>query len=133
MNSYRSAYSTAIGFGNIVDDIIKRFKNTPVSERNVAVDQIAEEYLKKYGTKPDSYNLSKLANLILQDDLSNPDPYKVQNTEYNFHSKNQEGHRRRREFTAEDNSIDYMNQRVKSNQSTRPPEDAVKYRRSENS
>jgi hypothetical protein len=77
----------------------------------------------KWNKKPDSYQLTLLANLILKDDISNPAPNKVQKESYPFHSDAQSKRRKRKEFVVIDDTLDHMKFKNTVNLSTAPPKD----------
>lgn len=110
-------------FEDIVGVVVSEYKDKPLKEVNEIVERVCEEYVMKYGKKPDSYQLSLLANVILQEDLKNPSKYKSKEEEYPFHSDTQRKRRRKKEFTAMDETLDHMKFKSKVNLSTAPPKD----------
>ena len=61
----------------------------PVPWRNKAITDLTDAYIEQTGETPDSKQLTRLANYILQDDLSEKFPDKVTRTEYPFLSRGQ--------------------------------------------
>lgn len=105
-------------FDEIVTDVIAEYKDKPLDDVNLIVELICETYVMKHGKKPDGYQLTLLANLILQEDFANPAPNKVQTEEYPFHSIGQAKRRKRKEFVAIPDTLDHMNFKAKANLST---------------
>lgn len=112
-------------FEEFVEEVIKEYRNKSVQDRNEIVEKITEEYVMKYGRKPDSYQLTKLANLILMDDLKDPNAYKAKHKEYPFHSSTQRKKRRRKEFVVKDTTLEHINYKKKVNLSTTPNKDIL--------
>lgn len=110
-------------FETIVDGVLEKYKDADVVEINSIVEEVTEEYVNKYDKKPDSYQLTRLANLILKDDIRNPDSYKAQREDYPFHSDMQTKRRRRKEFVAMDGTLAFMSYKVQARLSTAPPND----------
>lgn len=113
-------------FEEIVEQVVADYKDKPVEERNKIVEEVCERYVAIYDKKPDMYLLTKLADLILHDDLTNPNVYKVQQEEYSFHSDTQRRRRNRKEFTAISDTLDHMKFKKTVNLSTAPPKDIMK-------
>lgn len=86
-------------------EMVSRFLNMnpipPLEFRNKAVDILGEAYLKQVGESPDGVQLNLLGNWILVDDLKNPHPDKVTNTEYPIMNKGQLRTRHKRELADE--------------------------------
>lgn len=110
-------------FEDVVALVVAEYQDKSVQEINQIVEAICEAYVLKYGRKPDSYQLTQLANLILKDDLKNTDSYKTQKEDYPFHSDTQRKRRRKKEFVAMDDTLEHMNYKRKMNLSTAPPKD----------
>lgn len=110
-------------FEAIVTAITAKYKDSPLPEVKQVVEEVCEAYVMEYGRKPDSYQLTLLANLILKDDISNPAPNKVQKEAYPFHSDAQRKRRNRKEFVAMGETIEFMNYKNKNNLSTAPAND----------
>lgn len=77
-------------------------QDMPVEWRNKAVQDLTDAYIEQSGQRPDSIPLQWLANWILRDELSDPHPDKVKNTEYPILSRGQQKLRDRRERSAGD-------------------------------
>ena len=88
-----SEYKTA--FRLAVDALIET--KMPVPWRNKVITDLTDAYIKQTGETPDSPQLGKLANYILQDDLLDKSPDKVTQTAYPFLSYCQLRLRHRRE------------------------------------
>jgi hypothetical protein len=70
-----------------VDELI--LLDLPVAFRIAQVELLTEAYREQTEQRPDSLQLERLADFILKDDLSDPHPDKVTNTEYPFLSEGQ--------------------------------------------
>lgn len=110
-------------FEHIVDDVLQSHKVATQEDRNSIVNEICEAYVMEHDKKPEPYQLTRLANLVLDDDIRNPDSYKVQKEEYPFHSDLQTKRRKRKEFVALDNTLEFMSYKVKARLSTAPTKD----------
>lgn len=110
-------------FESIVSKVVAEYKDKTVAEVNEIVDSVCEAYVMQYGQKPDSYQLTLLANLVLKDDLSNPDVYKTQNEEFPFLSDTQRKRRNKKEFVTMDDTLEHINFKRKAKLSTAPPKD----------
>ena len=94
-NKFRSAAFKAV-FCEAVDKLVER--KMPVPWRNKAIQDITDAYIRQTGEVPDNTQLTRLANYILQDDLSDKLSDKVSRTEYPFLSRGQIRLRYRREL-----------------------------------
>lgn len=74
----------------------------PVRWRNKAADDLIESYVIQTDERPDAMQLSRLADYILRDDLSDPHPDKVSNTEFPILSQGQIKLRHGREYAGGD-------------------------------
>jgi hypothetical protein len=110
-------------FEDIVSKVVSEYKDKTIEEVNVIVEKICEAYVLERGKKPDSYQLTLLANLILKDDLSNNTSNKIRKEEYPFHSDSQKKRRNRQEFVTMDDTLEHMNFKRKTHLSTAPPRD----------
>lgn len=110
-------------FEEVVDEVLIKFKDAPQSERNYIAGEVSEAYVMEHDKKPDSFQLTRLANLVLSDDIRNPDSYKVQKEEYPFHSDMQTKRRKKKEFVAQDTTLEFMSYKVDTRLSTAPPKD----------
>lgn len=110
-------------FEEVVEKIEKDYADSSIDIRIEKINQACEEYILKYGKKPDSLLLVRLANLVLRDDIKNPDSYKIQREQYPFHSEPQAKRRRKHEFVAMSETLDFMNYKKKTNLSTAPPKE----------
>lgn len=106
-----------------VDEILEKYKDAEIETIKEVVERVTEAYVQKYDKKPESYQLSRLSNLILKDSIRNPDSYKVQKEDYPFHSQNQTKRRKRKEFVAQDTTLAFMDYKVKAKLSTAPPKE----------
>ena len=86
---YRKSFCLA------VDKLVA--KKMPVPWRNKAIEDLTDAYITQTGEIPDSDQLVRLANYILQDDFSDKLPDKVTRTEYPFLSRGQYKLRLKRE------------------------------------
>ena len=87
--NYKKAFRLA------VDKLVST--KMPVPWRNKAIEDLTDAYITQTGEIPDSRQLTRLANYILQDDLLEKSPDKVTLTEYPFLSRAQMKLRQRRE------------------------------------
>lgn len=110
-------------FEQIVDELEKTLPDKPLEERIEKINEVCEDHVKRTGKKPDSYQLTRLSNLILLEDLKNKDSHKTQKSEYPFHSAPQAKRRRKKEFVTQDDTLDFMNFKKKAKLSTAPPKD----------
>jgi hypothetical protein len=110
-------------FETIVEEVVEKYKDSSIEDKNKIIEYVTEEYVNRFGKKPDSYQLTLLANLILRDDITNPDSYKTQKEDYPFHSDSQRKRRKKKEFVAMDETLEFMNYKKKVNLSTAPPKD----------
>lgn len=110
-------------FEKEVDKWEEELRDLPLSHRHDVVNYVCESYVLMHGKKPDSYQLMRLANVLLLEVLSNPDTYKMQNEEYPVLSIPQQKRRSRREFVAKDSTLAYMDFKVNENLSTSPTVD----------
>lgn len=110
-------------FTEQTDEILEEYKDAVTEDIIKVVEKVTEDYVRKYDKKPDSYQLTRLANLILKDDIRNPDSYKVQKEEFPFHSHTQTKRRKRKEFVAVDDTLAFMDYKVKAKLSTAPPKE----------
>jgi len=109
-----------------VAEVCADYKNANLETRKEVVNDLCEQYVMLHDKKPDSYQLQMLADLLLKEDLSNNSPYKAQEIEYGFHSNTQRKRRKKKEFVAEDDTLDHMHYKKKVNLSTAPPKDIIK-------
>ena len=89
---YKTAFSLA------VDELTET--KMPVPWRNKAIEDLTDAYVIQTGETPDSGQLTRLANYILQDDLSEKLADKVTRTEYPFLSRGQIKVRLKREWAS---------------------------------
>lgn len=73
------------------------------------VDEMIEEYFRVVGYMPAPYTLNKLADYILVNELKDKGVDKVSNTEYPILSDIQLRRRARKQFTAQDTTLDFLN------------------------
>lgn len=98
-------------FSEAVDDLIAQ-NIEDRTERIAAVHALTEAYTDSTGVRPDGVQLERLADYILREELTDPDPYKVANSEYPFLSERQLELRRKREVplkVAEETGTDGKN------------------------
>ena len=91
MNDYKTQFNeevTALISANITDR----------AERMAAVQALIDRYLTENGVTPDITQLERLANYILHEELTDPDPYKSEHNEYPILSEWQMELRRSREI-----------------------------------
>ena len=94
-NSFTPRMDYKEAFRLAVDELV--LKKTPVPWRNKAITDLTDAYIIQTGETPDSKQLTRLANYILQDDLLEKSPDKVTWTEYPILSRGQLKLRHRRE------------------------------------
>lgn len=80
-------------------------------ERSEIVHMLTEEYFKALGKHPDQQTLIRLSNVILIEDIKDRTPDKVRLKEYPFLSDRQLLTRMKREFSLEEETIDFLHQK----------------------
>ncbi|MDP5273211.1 hypothetical protein [Chengkuizengella axinellae] len=91
MRDYKAEFEQEVN-ELIARDIVDR------NERMKAVEAITDAYIDSIGEPPDSVQLERLADYILKEELTDPDPDKITNTEYPFMSEWQMETREKREI-----------------------------------
>ena len=89
---YKKAFETA------VNELINR----NIGDRNERIrdiDDLINEYVYAVGSAPDPIQLERLANYILREELTDPNPYKVSHNEYPVMSEWQLEKRKGREYS----------------------------------
>lgn len=104
--------------GLTVDNLIKACEKLTLEEKKHLIDVWCEEYFRKFGKQPKSYDLTRLADVLLSDELKNPSRSKVQKTKYPILSK-QQLTRRQREMSMESELVDNLHRKKINNQPTR--------------
>lgn len=74
----------------------------PRAVRLVKLEQLAEEYYAKAGEMPDAVALEKMADLVLYEELTDPNPDKMTDEEYPFMGEHQFDRRDKRESVVGD-------------------------------
>lgn len=110
-------------FEKLVEEVTESTKGMTVSEKNIVIDALCEQYVLQWGKAPDSWQLQLLANIILDDDLSNPDKYKSKKEEHPFHSDAQRKRRKRKEFSTMSETLEHISFKKKAKLSTAPPKE----------
>lgn len=124
MNEEKVIYDvTKERFEDIVTKLIADYKDKTTEEVIAITDKVCEEYVMHYNRKPDAYQLTLLASLVMKDDISNPAPNKVQKEKYPFHSEAQRKRRKRKEFSTVGETLEFIHYKGKANLSTSPPRD----------
>jgi hypothetical protein len=72
------------------------------SKRIKIIDELTEAYVTQTGERPDHTQLDRLATLILREELTDDDPYKMSHEDDPILSDTQRGRRYKREKTKED-------------------------------
>lgn len=98
-------------FKDKVEYLEKVAKQLPPHVRNELVEQLTEEHLKALGKYPDKVILQRLSNVILIEDISDKTPDKLSRKEYPFLSDRQLVTRIKREFSLEDDTINFLHQK----------------------
>ena len=112
-------------FEDIVTKLVADYKDKTTEEIIAITDKVCEEYVMHFNRKPDAYQLTLLASLVMKDDISNPAPNKVQKEAYPFHSEAQRKRRKRKEFSTMAETLEFINFKSKANLSTSPPRDVT--------
>ncbi|MEY8748901.1 hypothetical protein [Alkalicoccobacillus gibsonii] len=81
----------------------------PPETRKQYVEELIDLHFVHFHKYPDSRNLQRLADMLLVEQLKDPDPDKMTKEEYPFLSDRQEDKRKQREMSMESETIDYMN------------------------
>lgn len=92
MNDYKAEFITQ------VDELIAA-NIEDRSERMAAVQALIDRYIEAHGAAPDAAQIERLTDYILREELTDPDSYKVQHSEYPFMSERQLGRRHDREVS----------------------------------
>jgi hypothetical protein len=90
--------------------------------RKAAIDRLLESYFAHSLKVPDSKQLDKLSDLMLREELRDPDPYKVQHNEYPILSERQMERRVVSEVSlqwAEEVAVDGVDYRAKTRDNNR--------------
>jgi hypothetical protein len=93
-------------FAEKVDQLISTMQ--PLPWRRHAVDKLIQEYIQETGTRPDSYQLHRLANHLLADELKDKSPDKVSREEFPILSHWQIKTRNKRERNIGDERLDTL-------------------------
>jgi hypothetical protein len=109
------------------EDITKIQQSTKLGElprevRLGRIEQLTEDYYAKTGEMPDNVALERLADLVLYEELTDPNIHKVAHTEYPFLSEHQFDRRDSRESSvgdAIDNSANDGRRHTKPTRRTR--------------
>jgi hypothetical protein len=91
-------------------------------KRKAVITELIEAYIESNGSVPDVYYLGKLTDLMLREELRDPDPYKVQHNEYPILSDRQFERRRENEVPlkwAEEVGTDGIDYRPKTRDNMR--------------
>lgn len=99
-----------------LNDKIDRLEDIAITlvtqERINLVSEIIETYIKETGgRKPDEKSLIRLSNIILIEDIKDRTPDKVRLKEYPFLSDRQVLTRKKREYSLEEDTIDFLHQK----------------------
>jgi hypothetical protein len=88
-----------VNFNEIIDDLKRRTKagELPREVRIAEIDRVTEDWFARTGKLPDAKQLERLADLILHEELTDPDIHKVAHNEYPFLSEHQFDRRDNRE------------------------------------
>jgi hypothetical protein len=98
-------------FNKIINELLEQKELPPVKERVQQVEELCEWYFSQTGRYPKPYQLYKLADYILLDDLRDKRKYKVRYKEYPFHSYTQTKLRNRYENIIGDDFLDFIKQK----------------------
>lgn len=93
-------------FDQEVNQIIR--SNFPLSMRKEKINSLIQKYMNRTGNRPDSWQLYRLANCLLREELKNKSPDKITNTEYPILSRYQIRTRERREKPMEATRLDIL-------------------------
>jgi hypothetical protein len=98
-----------------LEDKIERLEKIAIqlqpSERIELVAQIIETYYKAVGKYPDTNSLIRLSNVILVEEIKDRKKNKSKTKEYPFLSDRQLLTRMKKEFSLEDDTIDFLHQK----------------------
>jgi hypothetical protein len=92
-------------FKRYVDELFaatKRGQHANRQKRMTVIHELIEAYIAATGERPDPTQLDRLATLILREELTDDDPYKMSHEEDPILSDTQRGRRYKREKTKED-------------------------------
>lgn len=113
-------------FNDVIDGIKRRTKagELPREARIAEIDRATEEWFAQTGKMPDAKQLERLADLILHEELTDPDIHKVAHNDYPFLSEYQFDRRDSRESAvgeAIDNSAADGRKHLKPTRKQRTP------------
>lgn len=79
------------------------------TERMAAIESAIDDYIEEYGIRPEPAVLSRLADEILREELSDSNPHKVAHADTPFLSESQLNRREMRELSISDVQYDNVN------------------------
>lgn len=83
-------------FERVVDDLWRRTKNGELRDRQARfaeIERTINEYIARYGQRPNQRLLDRLATLCLYEEVTDKDRLKMRNNEYPIMSERQEERR----------------------------------------
>lgn len=101
---------------------LAKMDKSEAGDRIYRVEAMTEAYFEKFDKHLGSDVLSRLASLILYDELTDPHPDKMTLGEYPIMSDSQHDERKKKEFSEQlmqDTSTDYVDHRIKTRDSNR--------------
>lgn len=99
-------------------DLINAFSDISLEEKKICIEMWTEVYYQVKGKMPERYELVKLADWLLADELKDKSRSKVQKKEYPILSKSQI-ERRFRELSMEQELVDSLHRRKSNHLPTR--------------
>jgi hypothetical protein len=102
-----------------LEDKIERLEKIAINlkkeERSKLCDEIIEDFYNQSGKMPSSFQLERMANVILIQDIKDRTPDKMSMTEYAFLSPRQEKTRKKREKSLEVDTLNFLFQKEHKN------------------
>lgn len=101
-----------------VEELISKNPNSSIEVKNALIEVWTEDVYKLKGKQPSNKELIRLADWLLEEELTDKSRSKVQKKEYPILSKPQI-ERRYRELSMEQDIVDVLHRKVINNQPTR--------------
>ena len=73
----------------IIDDLYSEVKSYPISHTIEKVQKVTDAYVEEVGERPDVVSLDRMATLILNEEITDPNVYKISHNEHPIMSERQ--------------------------------------------
>ncbi|GIO27737.1 hypothetical protein [Ornithinibacillus bavariensis] len=120
MIDFTSDYKSKLN--EVIDNLYENKSKMDRNQRMWLVQYYTDEYFRQVGERPDVSALNRLATLILDDEITNPDVYKMTHIEYPIMSQRQEARRNKTQVSikwADEVGTDGKDYRQKSREMNR--------------